>query len=253
MQFDKAAYKTAKERIISLIKSSHDWENTEGFIADGVICPDVYEKQPLRILCILAESYGYDGNKVEDIEDQLRTDLMGLAKPRVQTPKKLATLLHLIQRSVETGTKVSRDEWREMPEFFRALPENTVILQEALSKVAWINVKKASRAEGTKMDAEEVYDHAKRNEHVLREQIQSIAPNLIFVCGRVPFQSLLDMDLLGSGVQSDRLWNLQESKNGTWVIEISHPAFPRDWRSYDNLFRNYEQLLAQMALLGALR
>ena len=53
MHFDKAAYKKAKERIISLIKGSHDWENTEGFIADGVICPAVYEKQPLRILCIL--------------------------------------------------------------------------------------------------------------------------------------------------------------------------------------------------------
>lgn len=253
MQFDKAAYKTAKERIISLIKSSHDWENTEGFIADGVICPDVYEKQPIRILCILAESYGYEECKMIDIEDQPKKDVMGLGKPRVQTPKKLATLLHLIQTSVETGAKVSREEWREMPYFFQPTPENTVTLQVALSKVAWINVKKASRADGTAMDAKEVNEHAKRNENVLREQIQSITPNLVFVCGRVPFQSLLEMGLLGSEIQAGRLWELQESNNGMWVVEISHPASPRDWRSYENLFRNYERLLAQPALVGAVR
>jgi hypothetical protein len=34
--FDKATYLTANDRIINLIKRSHDWENTEGFIADGV-------------------------------------------------------------------------------------------------------------------------------------------------------------------------------------------------------------------------
>jgi len=63
MQFDKAAYKAQKAEIVSLIKASHQWETTEGFIADGVICPEVYEQQDLRILCILAESYGYEGCK----------------------------------------------------------------------------------------------------------------------------------------------------------------------------------------------
>jgi len=84
MYFEKAAYEKANDRIIGLIKASHDWETTEGFIADGVICPDIYEKQPRRILCILAESYGYDGNNLTDIETQPRDDIMGLGNPDVQ-------------------------------------------------------------------------------------------------------------------------------------------------------------------------
>ncbi len=247
MQFDKAAYKTAKERIISLIKSSHDWENTEGFIADGVICPDVYEKQPIRILCILAESYGYDGNGMVDIEDQPKDDIMGLGNRDVKTPRRLASLLYLLQRTAENGTKVTPEEWEKVPALFSVNEQNTAILQEALSKVAWINVKKASNGNGTKLDAAEAHIHARRNEAVLREQIQSIAPNLIIVCGQVAFSALLDMGLLGPKTASGRGWQIQDSGSGMRVIELSHPAYFEDWNSYDKIYRNYEVIHSQLS------
>ena len=111
-RFDKAAYRAAKDRIVELIKNSHDWKNTEGFIADGVICPDEYEKQSVRILCILAESYGYDGCEVTCIETQPTDDVLGLGSSTVQTPRKLSTLLWLLQQSFEQGFKV---KWDAMP------------------------------------------------------------------------------------------------------------------------------------------
>lgn len=92
MNFDKTAYRTSKDRVIQLIKASHDWENTEGFIADGVIDPDVYALQHLRVLCVLAESYGYDDCGMTDIEDQPHSDLMGVGNPEVKTPRRMAAL-----------------------------------------------------------------------------------------------------------------------------------------------------------------
>lgn len=247
MHFDKAAYSKAKERIISLIKGSHDWENTEGFIADGVICPDVYEKQAFRILCILAESYGYDGNGMVEIEKQLTDDIMGLGNREVQTPRRLASLLYLLQRSAEEGAKVTPEEWEKVPALFSISEQNTAILQEALSKVAWINVKKASNGNGTKLDALETHSHARRNEMVLREQIQSIAPNLIIVCGQVAFSALLDMGLLGPKTASGLGWRIQDTGAEMRVIEISHPAYFDDWNSYDKIYRNYEIIHSQLS------
>src|ERR1700722_10771367 len=132
--FDKAAYQTANYRIIDMIKNSLDWRNTEGFIADGVICPDEYEKQPVRILCILAESYGYEGCGMTPIS----SDVLGVAKRDVMTPRKLATLLWLLEHSFQQGSKV---KWDDMPWLFRK--DKTEELNNSLSKVAWINVKKA--------------------------------------------------------------------------------------------------------------
>jgi hypothetical protein len=137
MHFDKAAYKIAKERIIGLVKESlPDWENTEGFIADGIICPDEYEQQHLRILCILAETYGYEGCKVTCIETQLTADVMGVGNSAVMTPRKLATMLWLIQHSLERSSKVQWEEFRNL-ELFKGSLENKEKLQKTLSKVAW--------------------------------------------------------------------------------------------------------------------
>ncbi len=247
MQFDKAIYKTAKERVISLVKASHDWEKTEGFIADGVICPDVYEKQPVHILCILAESYGYHEEGMVDIEDQPKHDILGLGNRLVQTPRRLACLLYLLQRSAEEGVKVTPEEWEKVPALFSVSEQNTAILQEALSKVAWINVKKASNGNGTKLDVAEAHSHAHRNEVVLREQIQSIAPDIIFVCGQVAFFALLDMGLLGPKTVSGRGWQIQDAGNGTHVLELSHPAYFGDWNSYDKIYRNYEIIHSQLS------
>ncbi len=246
MHFDKAAYRIAKERIIGLIKDSHDWENTEGFIADGVICPDVYEKQPLRILCILAESYGYDKNGMTDIEDQPKADIMGLRNGDVKTPRRLASLLYLLQRSAERGTMVTLEEWSEGPKLLTRSEENTAILQEALSKVAWINVKKASNGNGTELDATEAHSHARRNQVILREQIEAIAPDLIIVCGEAAFRALHEMGLLGPETMLARKWQVQGTSGGSpRVIEVTHPAYFK-WAGYEDIYRNAETIYTQL-------
>ena len=243
MHFDKAAYKVAKERIIGLIKKSlPDWENTEGFIADGVICANEYEQQPLRILCILAETYGYDSCKMTCIETQPAADIMGVGNSVVMTPRKLATLLWLLQRSIHSSSQVTWDEFYNL-KLFRGNVENKDELQKTLSKVAWINVKKASQPRGTKMIPNEVYAHAVRNQAILREQIQVIAPHLIIVGGEVAFRALLEMKLLGSEVKAGQKWKIQTVNGGPHVLEVSHPSL---WRGYEKLYRHFENIYAQL-------
>ncbi len=77
MQFDRTKYLSARQEAINLIKQTHNWGHDEGFIADGIICLDTYEKQELKILVILAESYGYSHSKMVNIEEQLEEDIMG--------------------------------------------------------------------------------------------------------------------------------------------------------------------------------
>lgn len=241
MHFDKITYQTAKTRIIDLIKQSHDWEKTEGFIADGVICPDEYEKQRVRILCILAESYGYAEEGMMDIETQPIDDLMGLANTSVQTPRKLATLLWLLLHSFESGAKVS---WEQFPELFQVNPGNTAVLQKTLSKIAWINVKKASQPNGTVMDPSEVYAHAIRNKEILREQIKVIAPHVIIVCGEVAFHALHEAKLFGPEISLGRKWEIQGADGGPRVLEVSHPS---TWRGYEKLYERFGEIFAQMS------
>src|ERR1035441_7476212 len=144
-----------------------------------------------------------------DIEDQGKDDILGLRNRTVQTPRRLATLLYLLQRSSESGVKVTPEEWKEFPRLLAPSDEkSTAILQDALSKVAWINVKKASNGNGTKLDAAECGAHASRNKEILRQQIEAIAPNLIIVCGEDAFRALCEMGLLGPNTVMARKWRM---------------------------------------------
>jgi hypothetical protein len=249
MHFDKAAYSLAKGRIVCLIKDSlPEWENSEGFIADGIICPDVYEKQPVRILCILAESYGYEKRGETNIEDQRKEDILGLRNRTVMTPRRLGTLLYLLQRSFENGAKVTPEEWKEVPDLLAPSDEKSIaILQDVLSKVAWVNVKKASNGNGTKLDAAECHAHACRNREILRQQIEAIAPNLIIVCGMATFCALHDLKLLGPETILGRKWEIQGTGDCPRVIEVTHPGYFK-WAGYDYIYGRYEVIYNQMAL-----
>src|SRR6186713_758404 len=106
MKFDKLKYQQTRQEIINLIKQTHAWETDEGFIADGIICPDIYEKEELKILVILAESYGYSHSQFVDIEEQPDEDILGVGNPDVQTPKKIGALLWLLFNSIENGQEI---------------------------------------------------------------------------------------------------------------------------------------------------
>lgn len=250
MHFNKTAYAASKEKVVAMIKASYDWENTDGFIADGVIRPDVFEHQSLRILCILAESYGYGGGSVPDIEkqdvDPIESDIIGLRNTTVKTPRKLATLLYLILRSRERGSMITRDEWRVTPDLLSPRLETAATLQTVLTKIAWVNVKKASNCTGsTRVDWAVVMEHARHNQDILAEQIGAIGADLTFVFGEGTFRVLHEMNLLGPETKLGFRGRIQATGLGSQVLELTHPGFHADW-GYDAIYDNYESICSQM-------
>lgn len=77
MSFNIQAYKKSRESIFSQIESRDSCK--DGFIRDGVICTDQYGKEGVRILCILAESYGHDDPDIEELSRE--NDILGLLNP----------------------------------------------------------------------------------------------------------------------------------------------------------------------------
>lgn len=241
MQFDRTKYLVARQEVIDLIKQTHKWELDEGFIADGIICVDNYEKQELKILVVLAESYGYSHSKMVDIEEQLEEDIMGVGNPDVKTPKKVATLLWLLFESLETGRKV---EYEAFPELLQTSESNYEELQSVLSKIAWINVKKASKIiddednTTTRLDYMEIYNSCNRNKELLDIQIQSIQANLILLFSDPVIHSLYDNRLLGSGFDRNSKYVVHTNESGQVIMNLRHPNYLRDW-SYDEIYETY--------------
>ena len=208
MQFHRNKYLLARQDVINLIKQTHNWENDEGFIADGIICLDTYEKQELKILVILAESYGYSHSGMIDIEEQPKEDIMGVGNPTVKTPKKVAALLWLLFKSFQLGRKI---DYNEFPKLLQKRDGNYAELQSVLSRIAWINVKKASKIIDdednitTRLDYMEIYNACKRNRELLDIQIQSIQANLVLIFSDPVIHSLYDNKLLGVDRNSNKI------------------------------------------------
>lgn len=181
MKLDKLKYQQTRQEIINLIKQTHAWETDDGFIADGIIRPDIYEKEKLKILVILAESDCYSHSKLVDIEEQPDQDIMGVGNPKVQTPKKIAALLWLLFKSIENGKEI---EWKDFPNFLEINDYNYTQLQNALSKIAWINIKNASKniddeeSNTTRFDYMEIYNEGVRNKKILELQINPLQQTL---------------------------------------------------------------------------
>ena len=242
MKFDLKKYRKAKQKAIELIKNSHNWETTEGFIADGLISPEIYNKQDLKIICLLGESYGYDECKITEIETQLEKNVLGVGYPSRKTGTKIPILLWLIYESIKNHEKI---KWDDFPNLMRSNEENINILQNAISKSAWINVKKASRHiedwgnDATRQNYNEIYKHSLRNEEVLKVQIESMSPDLMIVCSDPVFNSLYDMGLLGQGVEQNQKYVLQTNSSGQKVIQVNHPSYFRDW-GYKGIYEIFE-------------
>lgn len=237
MKFDKKQYREEKNNVIELIKKTHDWENTEGFIADGIINPEIYENEKLKVLVLLGESYGYNECGEIEIEDQTTQDILGLKNPTTQTTKKITSLLWLLFKSLEKGEKLS---WDEFPYLFEINDNNFEELQTVLLKIAWVNVKKSSKdcEEGTRQKWKEIASNAYKNYEILQKQLDSIAPELIIVCSEPVMESVNDMGLLGENIQGDK-WKIQHNNKGQKIIYVSHPSYLTDW-SYQGVYETFE-------------
>ncbi len=249
MSFNIKEYKETKELVNKKIKEILvNWEVNEGFIKDGLICPETYEKESLKIICILTESYGYSQNKdTIDIEDQFEKNILGVGKPVLKTSTKVPILLWLIYESLAQKSKIPKDEFLKL-KLLRKKEANKKILQEALRKSAWINVKKASKHRGavkkdypTRQNYNEILKHARKSEEVLKLQISSTKPDLIIVFGQPSFDSLIEMGLLGEGVKRKRKMKMQKNHLGQMVTQVSHPGYLRDW-GYDGMYKTFENI-----------
>lgn len=244
MAFDKELYARTKYQVVEKIKKTHNWETTEGFIEDGLIAPDIYEKQQLKIICFLGESYGYDECGSVDIETQLEKNILGVGTPKRQTSTKIPALLWLIFESIEKKLKLGFDQ---MPCLLSQSDQNTNFLQSAVSRAGWINVKKASRHidswgnDSTRQNKGEIYRNAIKNKDVLTLQIESTSPDLMIVCSDPVFNSLYDMQLLGAGIERNRKYQIQINQNGQRVIQVNHPSYYRDW-GYEGIYRIFESI-----------
>ncbi len=242
MQFDKNNYRLEREKAINLIKKTHDWENTEGFIADGIISPDIYADQKLKVLVVLAESYGYDGSRLVDIEDQIENDILGISHPKRQTPKKISTLLWLLFQSIDTGKEM---KWEDFPSLLETNEINYERLQNVLCRIAYINVKKASKPiesfgnGATRLIYGEIYSSCIRNQEILELQIASIHPDLIIVCSDSVYDGMYDLSLLGEQIELNRKYVIQVNEHGQKIIHVNHPSYLQDW-GYKGIFETYQ-------------
>jgi hypothetical protein len=244
MPFKTDSYRLNKKLIIDQIKATHDWENTEGFIADGVISPEIYADQPLKILVLLGESYGYSQSEVVDIEDQIEEDILGVGHHNRQTSKKVSALLWLLLESYKEGREFTDDDF---PYLLQNKKEHITELQDALARAAWVNVKKASRHieefgnDATRQDYMEVYKAAIKNKDILRSQIETISPDLMIVCSYPVFDSLHDMKLLGLGVAKNKKYVVQVNEHNQKVIQVDHPSYYAKW-NYKGILELYQTI-----------
>ena len=244
MKFDLAKYMEVKQVIFDKIKSSYECQEDKRCMVDGIIAPEIYNREKFKIACFLGESYSYDKTGVVDIEDQPNANILAVGRPRRHTATKIPILLWLIFESMERKHKISRDDF---PKFLRSNDKNTKVLQCALAKSAWINVKKDTKhidkscKGSTRQDNKEIYTRSKKNEDILRLQIESIAPDLMIVCSNPVFNSLADMKLLGEGIERNSRLKMQKNHLGQFVIHVNHPGYLKDW-GYRGIYNTFESI-----------
>lgn len=242
MKFDIEKYNETKQIVINKIKATHKWETTEGFIADGLIAPEIYSEEKIKIICFLGESYGYDECEIVDIETQLAENILGVGHYRRHTSTKIPILLWLIFESLSRKEKI---KWEDFPQLMKSNKENTEVLQNSISKSAWINVKKASKhidswgGDATRQDYHEIYNHSIRNQEILKLQFESMSPDLIISCSDPVSDSLVDMGLLGENIEKRKKYQIQTNNLGQQIIQVNHPSYHRDW-GYEGIYETFE-------------
>lgn len=250
--FDFEKYKIENEKIIEDVKKVlSEIGESKGFIADGLINPKKYADEEIKIICFLSESYGWASDKYKDgvditkqrrgscWNDARNNDIVGLLNAKVGVTRPLASLLYLFYESINNNSPITFEDLKkqELLKISNQL-DNNINLQETLEKTAWINVKKASKSEGTKEDYDEVYRHAKSNKHILQKQIEITCPDIILILSNVAFDSLHDMELLGK-VEKNKKLKMQTNEYGQMILQLDHPSL---WWSYESIYENFEYL-----------
>ena len=245
--FSVEEYNKANEKVIEMIKSTHDWENTEGFIADGLIDPEKYSKSKVKIVVFLAESYGYDECKIVDIQGD---DILGVGHKDRHTSRKVSFLLWYLNNHINDSQPKNMDGLIEKNSDLLQMPEsNTKELQEALAMSGWINVKKASKHidefgnDATRQDYSEIYNSVSRNKNILLEQIHATNPDLMIICSHPVINGLCDNEIIK--IKGEREMNkIFFTEDGKRIFFTTHPGYYADW-GYDGIYDMYKTVVKE--------
>lgn len=240
MAFNKKEYLQINDKVIEMIKKTLPaWDKTQGFIADGLINPDIYEIERTKIVCLLCESYGYSDSGFVNIQKQRRpvngnsveikkSDILGLVHSRnlnskpVSTTRNLSICLWLVFKAMENNIMPDyKDFVRKRMKTSNV--NNNEQLQEALEKIGWINGKKLSRSVGTRQNQTDLNDHFEKNEEIIKKQILSMAPNVLIVFNKIFFIQINKFDFI-------------DKKR---CLKLNHP---RTWRSYYQVYRSAQKI-----------
>lgn len=238
----KEIYQQENEKIIDIIKSTHRWEEDEGFIADGIINYNKYTTSPIKTLVVLAESYGYHECGVTPIEEQNEKDILGIGNSTVKTPRCISALLWFLFESINNKRKIEQNEFSDWQ---KVNPENVENLNNILTQIAYINVRKASKntdiEKNTKLSYNEIIEAIDKNRVVLEKQLNTIKPQLIIVASQSVKNGLLNSKLLGEGIEGDKWYNIYKNNENQIIFFVRHPSYFKDW-SYDETYATFEIL-----------
>jgi len=231
--FNRTFYDNSQMEVQELIrKTLFDWKNTDNFLVDGIRKVDTYENQAIKILVLLGEPYGFGRCGTVSIVGDMFAKLALDGIKKVPSNRKIGALLWLIFKSIEENRALSPDC---VGKLFTKHDE----LLKALEKAAWVNVKKQFNNSGSsRQNNQEILDHAKKNEVVLRKQIKSIAPDLIIVCSNPVIESVINMRLLGDVVLKAKNV-VHQNSDGQKIIHLSHPSYYPHW-GYNSIFKTYK-------------
>jgi len=231
--FNRAFYDNSQKEVQELIRETlSDWKNTNNFLVDGIRNIDAYEQQQLKVLVLLGEPYGFDKCGTVSIVGKMFNDLAMDGIKKVPSNRKVGALLWLIFKSIQENRALSPDSVGKL------FTKHNELLQ-ALEKAAWVNVKKQFNNSGSSRQSnQEICEHAKKNEAVLRKQIKSISPDLIIVCSNPVIESVINMRLLGDVALKTKNV-VHQNSDGQKIIHVSHPSYYPHW-GYNGIFNTYK-------------
>jgi len=173
---------------------------------DGIVDERVFAEQTQRVLFVMKDTNQADGI---DLCKFLREG------PRYQMWHTTARWAAGILDGFPPFEKV--DDWS--------------VMNEALSKVAVINLKKTTGGPAADLAVVSAYAHQDRN--LLVEQIDSISPTIIMACGTIiPLVWLLDLTVVPEQIGASPIADVAPN---AWVIPWRHPARANNSRTYDRL------------------
>lgn len=199
---------------------------TEGFVRDGVVCPDLWFSQQVRPLFLLKEAYG--GGNWDLAADHLLTD----------EPMKNHRTWRRVTQWTRGILNTTAQELCPFDETVKKLPFGN----EYLRRIAAINVKKSGGRSAS--NSEELRRYVEYDRSELKRQLELADPTVI-VCGNtLPYLEIILDTKIKSNPIGDLAYTAQLNGHPVTVLDYWHPSnrYP-DLMNYYGLMGIWQQVL----------